>query len=45
LVQTPIVGSLFYLAALAIIARVRTNGAERIEAAPGRAALACDPLP
>ena len=40
LVQTLIVGGLFYLAALAIIARVRTNGAPPPEPAPGRVVLA-----
>ncbi len=40
LVQTLIIGGLFYLAALAIIARVRVNGAQRAEAAPDRVALA-----
>ena len=40
LVQTLIVGGLFYLAALAIIARVRTNGAPPPEPVPGRVVLA-----
>jgi hypothetical protein len=40
LVQTLIVGGLFYLAALAIIARVRTNGVPPPEPAPGRVVLA-----
>jgi hypothetical protein len=39
LVQTLIVGGLFYLAALAIIARVRTGGAPPAPA-PGRVVLA-----
>ena len=40
LVQTIIVGGLFYLAALAIIARVRLNDAPPPEALPGRVVLA-----
>ena len=40
LVQTLIVGGLFYLAALAIIARVRTSGVPPPEPAPGRVVLA-----
>jgi hypothetical protein len=40
LVQTLMVGGLFYLAALAIIARVRTNGEHPPEPAPGRVVLA-----
>ena len=41
LVQTLIVGGLFYLMALAIIARIRTNGAPPPpEPAPGRVVLA-----
>jgi hypothetical protein len=39
-VQTLIVGGLFYLAALAIIARVRTSGAPPPQPAPGRVVLA-----
>ena len=39
LVQTLIIGGLFYLAALAIIARVRTSGPPP-EPAPGRVVLA-----
>jgi len=34
------VGGLFYLAALAVIARVRTNGEHPPEPAPGRVVLA-----
>jgi hypothetical protein len=40
LVQTLIVGGLFYLAALAVIARVRTNGVPPPGPAPGRVVLA-----
>jgi hypothetical protein len=40
LVQTLMVGGLFYLAALAIIARVRTNGERPPEPVPGRVVLA-----
>jgi hypothetical protein len=40
LVQTLMVGGLFYLAALAIIARVRTNGEHPPEPVPGRVVLA-----
>ena len=40
LVQTLIVGGLFYLAALAIIARAHLNGAPPPEAVPGRVVLA-----
>jgi hypothetical protein len=40
LVQTLIVGGLFYLAALAIFARVRTNGTPPPAPAPGRVVLA-----
>jgi hypothetical protein len=40
LVQTLMVGGLFYLAALAIIARVRTDGAPPPAPAPGRVVLA-----
>jgi len=40
LVQTLIVGGVFYLAALAIIARARLNGAPPPEAVPGRVVLA-----
>jgi len=40
LVQTLIVGGLFYLAALAVIARVRTNGVPPPQPAPGRVVLA-----
>jgi hypothetical protein len=39
LVQTLIVGGLFYLAALAIVARLRINGVQRPEAAPDGVAL------
>ena len=40
LVQTLIVGGLFYLAALAMIARVRTSGVPPPEPTPGRVVLA-----
>jgi len=40
LVQTLIVGSLFYVAALAVVARVRTNGQPAPEPGPGRVVLA-----
>jgi hypothetical protein len=39
LVQTLMVGGLFYLAALAVVARVRTNGAP-VEPGAGRVLLA-----
>jgi hypothetical protein len=40
LVQTLMVGGLFYLAALAVVARVRDNGAEPVEPGAGRVLLA-----
>ena len=40
LVQTLMMGGLFYLAALAIIARARLNGAPPPEPVPGRVVLA-----
>ena len=40
LVQTLIIGGLFYLAALAVLARVHTPGAAAPEPAPGRVVLA-----
>ena len=40
LVQTVIIGGLFYLAALAVVARVRTSGVPSPEPGPGRVVLA-----
>ena len=40
LVQTLIIGGLFYLAALAVVARVRTSGQPAPEPGPGRVVLA-----
>jgi len=40
LVQTLIIGGLFYLAALAVVARVRTSGVPSPEPRPGRVVLA-----
>ena len=40
LVQTLIIGGLFYLAALAVIARVRVGSVEAPEPGPGRVVLA-----
>jgi hypothetical protein len=40
LIQTLIIGGLFYLAALAVVARVRINGAAAPEPGAGRVVLA-----
>jgi hypothetical protein len=40
LVQTLIIGGLFYLAALVVMVRVRTNGVSTLEPGAGRVVLA-----